>query len=384
MASLADEEDFPLVCGNCLGQNTFIRMMKDPNGGPCKVCNRPFTGFHWRPGGKNTRPKKTETCSTCARAKHLCQTCQLDLKFHLPAKVRDQALAPADRQLVAPPRSDATREYNATQTARDVASGAIDAVYNAPPINDIAHRLQRKQPNYRRNRPKVCTFFLENRCKKGKYCPFLHELPDPNQDPTLAKQNLVDRYHGTNDPVADRILSRKRRWEAPKPLSPPPPLPRPCIEDRHAYAQSLPRPVHDRPAPRAPARPAARGTGRTPAAPPTSWTGSGRAAPAPASGRARRAAGTTSGPARRAGDTTSGRARRAGGTTSGPARRAGDTTSGRARRAGDTTNGRARPAGGTPSGQARRGQVVAWTGRARRAARRTRRARRGQSRRSGG
>lgn len=37
---------------------------------------------------------------------------------------------------------------------------------------------------------------------------FRHEMPEENKD--LAKQNIKDRYHGVNDPVAKKILNRTR------------------------------------------------------------------------------------------------------------------------------------------------------------------------------
>ena len=37
-------------------------------------------------------------------------------------------------------------------------------------------------------------------------CPFRHEMPPPESD--LSKQNIKDRYFGTNDPVANKILGK--------------------------------------------------------------------------------------------------------------------------------------------------------------------------------
>jgi hypothetical protein len=46
---------------------------------------------------------------------------------------------------------------------------------------------------------------------------FSHEMPDDKDDP-LAKQNVKDRYHGRNDPVARKMLSG---YAATKNLIPP-------------------------------------------------------------------------------------------------------------------------------------------------------------------
>jgi pre-mRNA-splicing factor RBM22/SLT11 len=40
--------DFPILCESCLGDTTYVRMQKQPQGGTCKMCDRPFTLFKWR------------------------------------------------------------------------------------------------------------------------------------------------------------------------------------------------------------------------------------------------------------------------------------------------------------------------------------------------
>ncbi len=72
--------EFPMLCEGCLGENPYIRMQKDVYGGNCKICDRPFTVFRWRPG-RGQQYKKTEVCQTCSKIKNLCQTCILDLQF---------------------------------------------------------------------------------------------------------------------------------------------------------------------------------------------------------------------------------------------------------------------------------------------------------------
>lgn len=44
-----------------------------------------------------------------------------------------------------------------------------------------------------------------------------HEMPTDKDDP-MAKQNIKDRYHGTNDPVARKMLGQ---YAASKGLVPP-------------------------------------------------------------------------------------------------------------------------------------------------------------------
>lgn len=204
-------DDFPILCESCLGPNPYVRMLKDAWGAGCKVCERPFTLFRWRPAGDGMRPKKTEICQTCSRAKNVCQTCLLDLEYGLPVQVRDASLAASDRQLTIIPTSDGTREYTAAQMDRSIADGTIDTVYDKNSerkVNDIAERSRRMEPRYERNRTRICSFFVRGKCSRGLYCPYRHEKPDETRDPRLDKQNLRDRFYGVNDPVAAKILRK--------------------------------------------------------------------------------------------------------------------------------------------------------------------------------
>ncbi|TIB01779.1 hypothetical protein E3P94_01366 [Wallemia ichthyophaga] len=87
-ASGWEESEFPILCDDCLGPNP---MQKRAFGKECKICVRPFTLFSWCPGA-GTRYKKTEICNTCAKMKHCCQTCILDLTYKIPVHLRDAAL----------------------------------------------------------------------------------------------------------------------------------------------------------------------------------------------------------------------------------------------------------------------------------------------------
>lgn len=223
-------EEFPILCETCLGPNPYIRMQRDENGRGCKVCERPFTMFRWRPGGPGMRPKKTEICVTCARAKNVCQTCILDLSYNLPVQVRDVAMASHLRQLQSAPSSTAVLEYTANATEKALTEGKIDQAYQAPLANNaLVQRLNRPQPRYERNRARICSFFLRGTCTRGLYCPYRHERPEDSRkrkfatetgEPVpeteeerekreaLSRQNLRDRYYGMNDPVAEQMLDR--------------------------------------------------------------------------------------------------------------------------------------------------------------------------------
>lgn len=223
-----ESEDFPQLCETCLGDNPYVRMMKESFGNACKICTRPFTVFRWKPG-KRARYKKTEICQTCARMKNVCQTCVLDLQFNLPVQVRDSFLAKeagGDERVIVP-ESDANREWFAQQHNRMLEQeGAVSAYGKAASQSSALVQLARKEPYYKRNRAHLCSFFARGECNRGEACPYLHEMPRSKDDP-LAKQNIKDRYFGKNDPVAMKMLAGQKQQRHGKGRSGPPPPPPP-------------------------------------------------------------------------------------------------------------------------------------------------------------
>jgi pre-mRNA-splicing factor RBM22/SLT11 len=229
-----ENEEFPQLCESCLGDNPYVRMMKDSFGQACKICTRPFTVFRWKPG-KRARYKKTEICQTCARMKNVCQTCILDLQYNLPVQVRDSFLAgDEDRERVDVPESDANREWFAQQHNRMLEQeGAVSAYGKITGNHSALLQVARSEPYYKKNRPHLCSFFARGECNRGEACPYLHEMPRDKSDP-LAKQNITDRFYGKNDPVAQKMLKNQRDGDAKedggatkkkthRPLPPPPP-----------------------------------------------------------------------------------------------------------------------------------------------------------------
>ncbi|GAB5586645.1 Pre-mRNA-splicing factor slt11 [Umbelopsis nana] len=196
--------EFPILCETCLGENPYVRMTKQNYGKECKICGRPFTVFRWLPG-LGMRYKKTEICQSCAKMKNVCQTCVLDLQYGLPTQVRDAALNITSNA----PQSDINRQYFAQNMDQQIENGAslIDYDKASTQGKEVLKRIARNEPYYKRNRAHICSFFVKGECKRGDECPYRHELPEDND---LTHQNIRDRYYGTNDPVAKKMLNRVR------------------------------------------------------------------------------------------------------------------------------------------------------------------------------
>lgn len=188
-------------------------MTKEPVGKKCQVCETPFTVFAWQAGTKG-RLKRVEICRSCAQAKNVCQVCIYDLQYGLPVKVRDRILKEygSSGAVTAVPQSMANRSWFKAQQERALAQG-VNQVGDA---NALAvaklEEMANMEPRYERNMAKLCSFFARGECNRGANCPFRHEMPRDRNDP-MVKQNTKNRFYGTSDPVANKILGRQRRRE---------------------------------------------------------------------------------------------------------------------------------------------------------------------------
>jgi pre-mRNA-splicing factor RBM22/SLT11 len=68
-------------------------------------------------------------------------------------------------------------------------------------------QLARTDPYYKRNRPHVCSFFAKGECKRGEECPYRHEMPAEGSSQGSTQKSIQNRYHGTSDPVAKKLLT---------------------------------------------------------------------------------------------------------------------------------------------------------------------------------
>ncbi|KAJ7460838.1 hypothetical protein FB451DRAFT_1500022 [Mycena latifolia] len=205
-----EQSEFPILCESCLGDNPFICMSKQEYGRSCGTCGRPFTVFRWNPG-TGMRYKTTVVCQTCA-------------------KLRDTALALQNEA----PTSDINREYYAQnmEGKLDGNKSGLDSGRAQSAGKNMLKQLARTDPCYKRNRPHICSFFVKGECTRGAECPFRHEMPVNNE---LSHQNIQDRFHGRNDPVAKKIMAAHAESQGLKP-----PDDEIILSVRTAVLQSLP------------------------------------------------------------------------------------------------------------------------------------------------
>ena len=199
-------QDFPTLCETCLGDDPYVRMARQENGMACKICTRPMTSYRWKAG--SGRFKSTVVCGHCAKMKNLCQTCLLDLEFGLPIQLRDKYLA--ENEQVVMPTSKIGRLYQAEHYKTLVEHGGVKAIENSygklstlPSVKKLA----RNAPYYKRNEVKICNFYVKGICSRGELCPFRHEMPEKSE---LATESITDRFHGRNDPVAEKIAQSSK------------------------------------------------------------------------------------------------------------------------------------------------------------------------------
>ena len=164
---------------------------------PClspQICTRPFTVFRWNPGA-GSRFKKTEICTTCAKAKNVCQTCILDLQYGLPVQVRDAALG----LKTSTHTSDKVKAYAADVMDKQLESSTGSSSRAG---QELVRKAARREIEYK-TRP-LCSAFARGRCERGDKCPFTHELPadvgltvQPQANGTTAVQPSASRGQPT-------------------------------------------------------------------------------------------------------------------------------------------------------------------------------------------
>eukprot|EP00405_Crypthecodinium_cohnii_P033788 CAMPEP_0206531994 /NCGR_PEP_ID=MMETSP0325_2-20121206/4095_1 /ASSEMBLY_ACC=CAM_ASM_000347 /TAXON_ID=2866 /ORGANISM="Crypthecodinium cohnii, Strain Seligo" /LENGTH=282 /DNA_ID=CAMNT_0054028341 /DNA_START=86 /DNA_END=934 /DNA_ORIENTATION=+ len=204
-----EKASFPVLCETCLGDNPYVRMQKEDYGVECKICVRPFTIFRWKAGTRG-RYKATVICQSCAKMKNVCQTCLFDLEYGLPVQVRDKFMEEQGLNKLSLPPSKIGRDF-ALQEFQKQDDSSLP--YGKAGAHPMLKRLARMTPYYKRNEARICTFYVKGACNRGQDCPFRHELPEGGE---LANQKLRDRFHGENDPVANKMMRRAEEMSKPK------------------------------------------------------------------------------------------------------------------------------------------------------------------------
>lgn len=154
-------------------------------------------------------------------------------------QVRDSITSKSGGGQELAPAVSAKNKEHVRQMEQQLAEGGMDAGSQGDaPYHEALLRMARRKPYYERNRPKLCTFFARGECNRGDECPFVcvggagrpscrwhaltpplpslacsHEMPRETDDP-LRKQNIRDRFAGTNDPVAAKILGRIQKTQS--------------------------------------------------------------------------------------------------------------------------------------------------------------------------
>ncbi|KAG5419047.1 SLT11 [Candida metapsilosis] len=130
------------VCSTCLGENKFIKMVKQENGEACKQCTRPFTVYRWRNDKVSSQQMKTTICYTCSRAKNACQVCLLDRDYRIPTDLRDTALKMAGLEQVSLLKTSTNKEVKAIMA--DKLEKYLDTEQNRRRVQELLSKLAEK------------------------------------------------------------------------------------------------------------------------------------------------------------------------------------------------------------------------------------------------
>lgn len=157
------------------------------------------------------RFRRTEICGTCAKLKHVCQSCILDLDYHLPVQIRDGVLGVKESV----PKNEVNREYFIAANAERLNRGdaflldydrSVDPAAKAI-LKNIAEKRVAEwgDKKLNKNLAPPCSFYAKGACNRGEACPYRHVLVAERYS---SLQSYRDRYYGENDPEAERLLGQ--------------------------------------------------------------------------------------------------------------------------------------------------------------------------------
>lgn len=180
-----EKDALPNLCSQCQTDKPFLKVLRIQFGADCKVCLRPYTVFRWQNGPSYST---TKICKVCSKMKHLCQSCLLDIDLHISAKERDKTIGVSSDV----PKQKANRDYFIENTARNMKNSTL-LEQNIKLAYSELKNLQKDNEESPIVQKQVCSFFAKGECKRGIYCPFLHELS--SKKPTSLKK-FQDFYFG--------------------------------------------------------------------------------------------------------------------------------------------------------------------------------------------
>ena len=161
--SLVAGQDFPMLCETCLGSNPYIRMVKLPAGSKlCKITGKAFQAFSWKPAGG--RQKETIISYKVAKERNICQTCLNDMKYGVPAGIRDQLEAAESSGLIVETPQGLVLTEKGASSAIGMTLQTLKKSQEAAARGTVAFR----------NLVKLCSFWVAGTCTRvvGKTCPF--------------------------------------------------------------------------------------------------------------------------------------------------------------------------------------------------------------------
>lgn len=165
-SNLSAGDEFPMLCETCLGPNPYIRMVKlAPGAKLCKISGKAYQAFRWKPAGG--RQKETIISYSVASDRNICQVCLNDMKYGVPAGVRDKLEAAESAGLIRQ-----TPEGLILTEDGKKSDSAIAMTLES--LKKGQEQQQRQGQVAFRNLAKLCSFWVLGTCNRvvNGSCPF--------------------------------------------------------------------------------------------------------------------------------------------------------------------------------------------------------------------
>ena len=123
------------------------------------------------------------------------------------------------------PKDVANRDFWAHNMNANIEK--LDLPYKNPEVlqalKTVVERHTSQNKNYQRNQAHVCSFFVQGKCNRGKACPYRHDniteedLQAMQKGQGRLEDKIRDRFNGTNDPLAKKIMDKIEEFKVPDP-----------------------------------------------------------------------------------------------------------------------------------------------------------------------